>query len=109
FDGDKPNESELYWMDDLTITEVAYKPEIERYGGQSLIGYSEEIFQITSDLALRRLTENKDHASTTMKLIYACDFFYEMKAFLPQKQSTNLLESYEEFWSSFTEEGQVNE
>ena len=109
FDGDQPNESELYWMDDLSIIEIDYLPELERYGGIALIGYSEQIFQITSDLAFRRLKKNKDHASTTMKLIYACDFFYVMSEFLQQKQYRSLVDNYERFWSSFTGEGQINE
>jgi Lantibiotic biosynthesis dehydratase C-term len=109
FDGNKPDESELYWVDDLSIVEIDYVPEFKRYGGKSLIAYSEHIFQITSDLAFERLKNNKEHASPTMKLIYACDFFYAMRTFLQEKQDTSLLENYERFWSSFTEEGQVNE
>ncbi|MBP3038192.1 thiopeptide-type bacteriocin biosynthesis protein [Bacillaceae bacterium Marseille-Q3522] len=109
FDGKKPDESELYWIEDLAIVEIKYEPEFERYGGKSLIGYSERIFQITSDLAFRRLNKNKDHLSPTMKLIFACDFFTSMRAFLHEKQITRLLENYEKFWSAFMKAGQMNE
>lgn len=109
FDGRKPKESELYWMEDLTVSKMKYIPEYERYGGESLIPFSEAIFQMTSHLAFIRLKEQRGNPSLTRKLIFACEFFDQMRSFLQEEQDVYLLENYEQFWKSFQRKGQVKE
>jgi len=109
FDGEELEESDLYWMEDLTIAKIDYEAEYDRYGGKEVMEDSEAIFQITSDLAFERLRNHKSNPSVTRKLIDACDFFFDMRGFLTEEKDTYILENYERFWSSFQEEGQVNE
>lgn len=52
FDGVPIEAEKLQWFENGEYLEFEYEPELERYGGTSIIKYSEEIFKISSELNL---------------------------------------------------------
>ncbi|MGF2614465.1 hypothetical protein FZC84_14135 [Rossellomorea vietnamensis] len=109
FDGGRPPEEELYWIEDMSIKEIPYKPEYERYGGKEIMAFSESIFHQTSKMALYKLRETKGPISLSSKLLLACDFFLMMLDYLTEKEQEELLVQYELFWSRFDKKGQIRQ
>ncbi|GAA1755861.1 thiopeptide-type bacteriocin biosynthesis protein [Streptomonospora arabica] len=44
--------AEMGWHADGTVVEAVYEPETERYGGDEAIGLAEDLFEVSSSLAL---------------------------------------------------------
>ncbi|MDM5302500.1 thiopeptide-type bacteriocin biosynthesis protein [Bacillus subtilis] len=108
FDGQKPDDLELYWFDDLSIKNIPYQPEFERYGGQEIMTYSENIFYQTSKLALEKITESNGNLPVAVRLMLACDFFQSMKEYITKEEYEKLLTHYDQFWSRFNQGVRVN-
>ena len=52
FDGQPVVEDELPWYPDGSVVNIGYQPELLRYGGQYAIDASEQLFELSSRLAL---------------------------------------------------------
>jgi hypothetical protein len=109
FDGERPSEEELYWVEDMSIKEIPYLPEYERYGGKEIMAFSESIFHQTSKIALGKLRESQGPVSLSAKLLLACDFFLVLLGFLTDDEKEKLLAQYEFFWSRFDQQGQIRQ
>ncbi|MBA4536694.1 hypothetical protein H1Z61_05930 [Bacillus aquiflavi] len=108
FDGVKPPKEELYWVEDRVIKEIPYVPEYERYGGEEAIPYSEQLFQVSSSLAMNVLKLVAD-GNLVSKFVFAADFFQILSSFLTNEQQSGLKKFYHEFWVSFRKDSVDND
>lgn len=88
-DGEKIDVKQMPWYENMSIVEIPYKPELDRYGGRDLIGYSEKLFCISSKLTNKLLNLK---LSSLKKIII---FYY----FITEITKTNL--PSEEFIGKF--------
>ena len=79
-DGEKIDVKQMPWYENMSIVEIPYKPELDRYGGWDLIGYSEKLFCISSKLTNKLLNLK---LSSLKKIII---FYY----FITEITKTNL-------------------
>jgi len=98
FDGQQPDEDELYWMDNFTAHIIPYYPEENRYGTVEQLALNEKLFEYSSELAIslmHLLPENH----LLLKLIVSCYLFRLLEGFLESKQHESISELYEQFWA----------
>ena len=88
-DGEKIDVKQMPWYENMSIVEIPYKHELDRYGGWDLIGYSEKLFCISSKLTNKLLNLK---LSSLKKIII---FYY----FITEITKTNL--PSEEFIGKF--------
>ncbi|QIB27446.1 thiopeptide-type bacteriocin biosynthesis protein [Caloranaerobacter azorensis] len=100
FDGQPVKKEDLYWYDNRTIVNIPYKPEIDRYGGENVIGLSEDLFHISSKLSL--LILEKIENNPNKKIIAALDLFSVAIQILEDKAKFN--EIYSSFWAGHRNE-----
>lgn len=98
FSGNKEGVENLYWYEDKTIASIDYERELSRYGGQPAIEYSEDIFNISSNMALTILEKSK--SMDTLKIIGALDLMVTALSITEHKEE--FLKQYSYFWSNFT-------
>ncbi|MDQ8057826.1 thiopeptide-type bacteriocin biosynthesis protein [Bacillus velezensis] len=106
FDGELPDEEDMYWVEDGQIVSIPYKPEYERYGGFDIMEVSETIFHHSSQLALQVIEQINDPNVLT-KIILACDFFMLAESQLAYSQRKILNERYHSFWLHFAGESET--
>ncbi|WP_128895858.1 thiopeptide-type bacteriocin biosynthesis protein [Longirhabdus pacifica] len=103
FDGVKPQEEALYWMEDRSFVEIDYEPEVERYGGESALPYSESLFHTSSSLAVE-VMQHMSKRNMLNTLILAADFFHITKTLLSPSELQQLTQHYHTFWLRFRKE-----
>lgn len=108
FDGFQPKEEELYWHEDGTLIEIPYEPELERYGGELAIEFSEKLFQYSSTLALELLDFSQENKGL-VKLLLAGDFLSMVCSLIDAEQAEELKENYHRFWFGFAKINLANQ
>ncbi len=103
FDGEPLDETKLPWYENGEIVEIAYEPEIKRYGGENVIDLSESIFCYSSYIVRSILKSlNNDF---NKKLIFAeAITLLEVRKFREIYDRTNTsdyLDMYSSHWTSF--------
>lgn len=96
--GEIVTEKDLYWFEDLSIQEITYHPELERYGGPQLMQTSESCFNLSSEISLYRINKLK---SNNLKFILSLDFINTLISLLPSEHQFQFLNKYSSFWSNF--------
>lgn len=71
FDGREVAVDELPWYGEGTVALIDYQPEIARYGGDEAIEASEELFDLSSRIALGLCKATQDSRSARLSSAYA--------------------------------------
>ena len=99
FDGNRPHDDEIYWIEDRSIESIPYTPELDRYGGKEVMHLSESLFQKSSEIAMDAvgITSN----DLIKKVIISTDFFHVIQSLLSSESSELLRKYYSLFWGTF--------
>lgn len=112
FDGNAVNTEELPWYEEGSIEQIAYEPELERYGGSHGMKVSEQLFHASSEFAVGILQESS--MSITDKINLGFDLLLIGYVYLsPANTSLSALmtffEQYAKFYARFIDDSSIVE
>ncbi|MDT0716827.1 thiopeptide-type bacteriocin biosynthesis protein [Staphylococcus chromogenes] len=100
FYGENIESEDLYWYKDLTVIEIPYIPEYNRYGGKEYISYSEKIFKESSKVVLCVLEKQP---KLNKKILYSVLINKLLLNLLPNEKQEIIMKEYSVFWNNYND------
>lgn len=107
FDGSNIPVEELPWYPDGSVEAIAYQPELHRYGGEYAITANEQLFSLSSNLALAltKATQNNPakrySLALSMMLASICGYRCKLKTII------EFFSAYASYWQRYSEQTKI--
>jgi thiopeptide-type bacteriocin biosynthesis protein len=109
FDGEALDTASLSWYDEGSVVAIEYQPEWVRYGGAAAMAVSEQLFHVSSEiaLALARKTDStlEQHLASALGLMLASAQALSSSA----QANETFFHHYAEFWRNYNDDALLAE
>lgn len=109
FDGQALDTKSLSWYDEGTVAAIAYQPEWVRYGGAEAMAVSEQLFQVSSEIALALAGKTERTLEQHMTCALGLMFASAQALSAAMADTENFFEQYASFWRDYNDDAKLAE
>jgi hypothetical protein len=104
FDGEPVDVAQLPWFGDAHIAEIAYEPETVRYGGPAALPVSEELFTVSSELAVQIVAATRSDPGKRTGAAFALMLATAAVVGKGGEDIARFCENYASMWAHYSEQ-----
>jgi hypothetical protein len=104
FDGEPVDVAKLPWFGDAHIAEIPYEPETVRYGGPAALPVSEELFTVSSELAVQIVAATRMDAGKRTGAAFAVMLATAAVVGKAGEDIARFCENYASMWAQYSEQ-----
>lgn len=101
FDGIQLDPNTLQWFSEGAVVPINYEPETVRYGGSVALKINEQLFQVSSEIALRLCRDNRSHQQHLISamLLMASSYLAFNRNFV---DAYEFFDGYAKYWRDYS-------